>query len=453
MPNTDSGAFAESLDKSGRLRFRYFARRIVYAWERPSIMRKHIYTGAMGNIWASLISGLFFVYFGTVIGLTPFLWGLMAGLSSWAVVAQLFSAVMTERSGRRKLIWFWFAILDRALRLAGVLVSLVMWQSGLPFSPVLLMLFICLANFFGNLANPPWMSWLADIIPEEVHGSFWGRRSAWIALSTIGVVVPAGYLMDTVPDRYRLYASVLIFTAATFIGIVDLLVHGTIPEPRMLKSPNGTFLASIFEPFKDPAFRPWLVFNGFWTFSMTLGGALATIYFIQNLGIKSNFLGGTLVLTSFSLVGSMLSGGWSGRLVDRIGSRRVLFMGHIFWALMPAFWFFSTPQYALVWLGVGSLIGGGSSAAATTASNKLISRTPPQSKRAAYAAASSTLGSLAGGLGVMIAGTLLKTLDGWSSEFLTLTIGPFRLLFLLSCLLRMSSTLIFIPRIPEPHRL
>lgn len=34
-------------------------------------MRKHIYTGAMGNVWAHLISGIFFVYFGNAVGMTP----------------------------------------------------------------------------------------------------------------------------------------------------------------------------------------------------------------------------------------------------------------------------------------------------------------------------------------------------------------------------------------------
>ena len=183
---------------------------------------------------------------------------------------------------------------------------------------------------------------------------------------------------------------------------------------------------------------------------MTLGGALATIYFIQDLGIKDNFLGGTVVLTSFSLLGSILSGGWSGGLVDRFGSRRILFMGHIFWALLPAFWFFSSPQYSLVWLGAGSLVGGTSSTAADSAANKLITRTPSREKRAMYAAASSTLGSLAGGLGIMFAGVFLKVFDGWSVQFLNMNIGPFKLLFLLSCILRMSSALIFIPRIREP---
>jgi MFS family permease len=432
-------------------RSQYFARRIVYAWERPSIMRKHIYTGAMGNVWASLISGIFFVYFGTTIGLNPFQWGLMGGLSSWVVVAQLFSATITERSGRRKLVWFWFAILDRCLRLAGIILAWWLWQSGQPYHGVILVGFICISNLFGNMASPPWLSWLADIIPEEEHGRFWGKRSAWIALSTIGVVVPAGFVMDKIPEDYKLFATMLIFAAATSIGILDLLIHGTIPEPAMLKPSRSHFVQTLIEPLKDKNFQPWLIFNSFWTFSMTLGGALATIYFIQELGIKDNLLGGTVVLTSFSLLGSFLSGGWSGKVVDRLGSKRVLFGGHIFWALLPAFWLFSTPHYALIWLGIGSLIGGTSSTAANTASNKLITRIPPQERRSAYAATSSTLGSLAGGFGVLVAGILLKLLSGWSVELISLSVGPFRLLFLLSCVLRLTSALLFIPMIKDPN--
>jgi hypothetical protein len=60
---------------------RYFARRIVYPTELPSIMRKHIYTGAMGRVWATLISGVLFVFFGEAIGLSPAQFGLMGGIS------------------------------------------------------------------------------------------------------------------------------------------------------------------------------------------------------------------------------------------------------------------------------------------------------------------------------------------------------------------------------------
>ena len=154
----------------------YFAQRIVYPSEHPSIMRKRMYTGAMSNIWGLLVSGIFFVYFGTAIGLSEFQWGLMVGISSWVIAAQPLSALLTERTGKRKAVWFCFAFAQRAIKLVGILLSLWLWRAGWPHAGVILMVAVCLSNSLGGMATPAWLSWLADIIPAEQHGAFWGRR-------------------------------------------------------------------------------------------------------------------------------------------------------------------------------------------------------------------------------------------------------------------------------------
>ena len=429
---------------------KYFAQRNVFARERPSIMRKHIYTGSMGNIWAHLISGIFFVFFGSSIGMTQFQWGLMAGISSWLIAAQILSARLTEKTGRRKVIWFWLSMGDRVIRLVGILLALWIWATGGVLAPLVLISAICIANLLGTMGGPPWLSWLADIIPEEEHGTFWGRRSMWIALATMFAVVPAGFLMDRIPDEHRLYAAVAIFVVATILGVLDLVIHGTIPEPVVVTSTGNqlSLFGDLSTPLRDRAFRPWLVFNGVWTFGMTLGGALGTLYFVNQLGISRNFLGGTLVLTSFTLIGAFLSSRGSGKLVDRFGSTRVLFGGHIFWSLLPLFWLLATPETALLNLGIASVLGGAGAEAARNAANKLIVRTPPPDKRASYAAVSSTIGSIAGGIGVMLAGTLLQLIsDNASPEFLARSGDGFKVIFLASLLLRILSSLVLIPRI------
>jgi MFS family permease len=183
---------------------------------------------------------------------------------------------------------------------------------------------------------------------------------------------------------------------------------------------------------------------------MTLGGALGTLYFVTELGISNNFLGGTVVLTSLSLLGGVLTGRSSGRLVDRYGVKRVLFGGHLFWALLPFFWLIATPEKALVILGAASLISGTGSAAAMNAATKLVTRMPPAESRASYIAVSSAIGNTAGGLGVILAGTLLQLLaDHASPAFLSWSANGFRALFVLSLALRLGSTLFLVPRIRE----
>jgi hypothetical protein len=65
----------------------YFSQRAILTGELPKIMRRHIVTGAMGSTYGYLITGLLFVYYGGLIGLKPFHWGLMSGLSQWVVAA------------------------------------------------------------------------------------------------------------------------------------------------------------------------------------------------------------------------------------------------------------------------------------------------------------------------------------------------------------------------------
>jgi MFS family permease len=427
----------------------YFARRIVYAWERPSIMRKHIYTGAMGSIWASLIGGIFFVYFGTAIGMSRFQWGLMGGISSWLIATQLLSAFVTERTGRRKVIWFIFAVMDRGLRMGGILFAFWLWQKHISYGAVVLIASVALANFFGTMASPPWMSWLADIIPEKHHGTFWGRRTAWIAFSTIAVVLAAGFIADRIPTEHKLQTVMLIFMAATIIGIVDLAIHGTIPEPTMAMPKRDGFWAQILKPMKDRRFRPWLTFNACWTFAMTLGGSLVTIYFLEELGIKKNFLGGMVVITTVTLLGSLVTGKWSGTMVDRLGTRTVLFRGHVFWATLPLFWLVASPTTALIWVGASSLVGGISTTAATSAANKLITRLPPAENRAMYVAVSTSVGSIAAGFGVITAGIVLGWLENWHVVFAGHLLGGFHVLFIVSFCFRALCTALLIPRIPD----
>jgi MFS family permease len=415
-------------------------------------MRKHIYTGAMGSTYFALVSGIFFVYYGTRIGITRFQWGLMGGISSFALAAQLASALVTQRLGRRKLLWLVSAMLGRAVRLMGILGSLWLWHEGSRWAAVALIGGICTANFFSAVATPPWMSWLADLIPEREHGGFWGRRAAWIALSVVCATVPASLLMDRVPEVWKLHTAVAIFVGATVLGLIDLIIHGTLPEPAMELPERNHVVEQLLAPVRDRGFRPWLVFNLCWTFSMTLGGSLATIYFVEELGIRKNFLGGTIVLTVVSLLGGILTAPGTGRLVDRAGPKRVLTYGHLFWALLPGFWLMASPRTALVWLGLASLTSGIASSAAVTAANKLITRFPPAQDRAMYVAVSSCLGSLAGGIGAIAAGTLLRALEGWSFTVWSSSFGAFHVLFVASLALRMASAVLLIPALRDPAR-
>lgn len=412
-------------------------------------MRTHIFTGAMGSIWGNLITGIVFVYFGNAIGLNRFQWGVLGAISAWVIVAQPVGAVLGERFGSRKRVWFWFAVTDRTVRLLGIIGAFLLWRAGAGSARLLFVAAICIGSLMGNMATPPWYGWLATLIPRDVHGSFWGRRDAWISLAVVTVIVPCGLAMDLIPQGSKIEASVIVLSAAGLIGLADLLIHGTIPEPLIAKSADTRSFSHILKPLRDRGFRPWLVFIASWNLSQSLGGALCALYFMENLGFQNNLLGGMIAVTATALVAGAFTARRGGRMVDRLGIRRVLFFSYGFWSIVPLFWLPATPQTGVFWVGLSNAIVGGFSLMATNAGIKLVTRFPGPEESAMYMAVSNAVANIAAGLGSLAAGIFLRALGGWSLSLGTLTLGAFPLLFIISAVLRLVSVFTLVPRIPE----
>jgi hypothetical protein len=425
----------------------YFAKRAVRPGELPSIMRKHILTGTLGSVWGNLITGIIYVYFGNAVGMTQLQWGVLGGITSWVVVVQPLGAIIGERMGSRKLVWFVSAFVDRVVRMLGIIGAYLLWRAGFHGAYFVFMTGICLGSIPGNLANGPWYGWFATIIPQEVQGSFWGRRDSWISLVVILVALPSAFIMDLVPEGGKVEAAMLVLVAASLVGFSDLIIHGTIPEPPHASSGSQQSLSGMLSPLKDRRFRPWLVFNASWNLSMALGGALCTLYFMNNLGFKNNLVVGMISTTIVSLLGTFFAARKVGRMVDRFGIKRMLKLGHFFWSLLPLIWLFATPGTAFFWIGLASLVGGAFPAAASNAGVKLVTRFPAPEESGMYMAVSSTVGSFAAGLGSIAAGAFLNIVGDWSFTVLGLVVSGFPMLFLLSGVLRFVTMFVLIPKI------
>jgi len=422
---------------------------VVFPWELPTIMRKHIVTGAMGTVYVFLLAGMYLVAFGNHIGMDYWRWGVLSGVTSFTLVLQLVSALLVRRLANRKPLWFAAAMAARLLRGAAIVAAFLLVDVSTSASSGAFILLLILSSCFDAIAAPPWLSWLAALIPRDQHGAFMGRRSAWIAVANASVLVPIGWAVDRFGQHGAAVAPLLaVFAFGLVVGVLDLVIHRTIPEPPMVPTQPRPFREALMTALKDAEFRPWLQFNGIWTFGMNFGGALATIYFVEDLGIRHNFLGGALVLILVPVAATALSARRLGRAVDRYGVRRMLLYGHWLWAVLPLFWVFATPANALWMLALGAFVGGVGSEGALLAANKLILRLRPAEDVPMYAAVSTCIGSLAGGLGSLTGGLVLHALRDATWSVAGLTVGGFHVLFLASFVLR-STSIVLIRRIPE----
>jgi hypothetical protein len=425
----------------------FFKRRHVRPGELAPIMNKHILTGTLGGTWGNLLAGIVYIYFGNSIGMSQLEWGILSGVGAWVVIVQPLGTIMGERAGSRRQVWFWTALTDRLLRMVAIVAAFLLWRAGYLAAYLVFMAGICVGTLIGNLSPGPWYGWLATIIPKEIQGTFWGRRDSWISLVIIAVTLPSGLLMDLVPEGSKFEMSAIVLFAASVLGLIDVMVHVTIPEPPHPMSRSGRTFAGMLVPLKDKRFRPWLVFTAGWNFSQGLGGSLCTLYFLENLGFKDNFIGGMVAVTELSLVGTLIAARKAGRMVDRFGIRRVLMLGYVFWSILPVLWIAATPRTAILWVGLASLIGGAFSGAANNAGIKLVTRFPPPGESGMYMAVSTVVGSITQGFSAIIAGVSLSVLGSWSVAVFGLVLSAFPLLFIVSFVLRMVSSVVLIPRI------
>lgn len=431
-----------------------FGQRPVLPGELPAIMKKHIITGTMGSAWGNLITGIIYVYFGNAIGLSRLQWGLLTGIGSWVVVMQPIGTILAERLGSRRVFWFWAALSDRILRMAGVLVAFLLWAWGRPEASVVFILGIFVGTLVGNLSPGPWYGWFVTIIPKEVQGAFWGRRDSWIALVVTLVVLPSGLAMDLVPQNFKTEVAAAILLAASGVGFVDLLIHQTIPEPpprRVVVERRKAWLRravyGMLVPLRDRRFRPWLVFTASWNLSQSLGGSLAVIYLLENIGFKNDLLGGMFSITIAGLLATFLAARRMGRMVDRFGVKRVLKFSHLLWSLVPATWLVATPGHALFWVSLGSVLGTVFSTSATNASVKLATRFPASEDGGMYIAFSTVVANVANGLGAVLAGLFLTAMGSWTLTVLGLVVSAFPVLFIISTALRLSTFFFLLPRV------
>ena len=426
-----------------------FERRLIETRELPWIMRRHILTGCLGTVWGTVSTGLLFTWFGNTVGMSRFQWGLLGALGAWVVLMQPVGALLASRWGCRKKVWFWFALGERLLRLLAVTGAFLAWRAGMPSAWVILVALVSLSAASGNLAAPVWWGWLATIIPRQMQGTFWGRRDTWTSIAVIAVVLPVTFLLDRMPAAVKPVAVLAAIAASGAAGILDILLHVVIPEPPVRAERRAGSLDRVMKPVRDRRFRPWLVFITAWNFGMSLGGSLCSLYFLDNLGLRENLLGGTIALNAVGLLGSILSARRMGRLVDRWGSRRVLLIGHLGWSLLPAIWLFATPRTAVFWLSLQSVVSGIFATAGTNAGLKLVTRFPQPEQAPMYMAVSSSTANLANGLGALVAGVFLQVMGGWTASVGRLTLSAFPVLFAASFVLRLASTLVLAPRVRE----
>jgi MFS family permease len=402
-----------------------------------------------GVFFSSMVGAAetYFSAFGVFLKATTAQIGVLASLPPLlASFAQLLSAWLGRRTGHRRQIIVWGAILQTVTLFPLALLPLAFPEYGATA------LIICaIVYFFGpNLGGPQWGSLLGDLVPEARRGRFFALRTQLSSLASFTSLIVAGLVLEAFDQNGLTYGGFLtIFGVAAGLRIVSAYhLSQMYDPPGHVAALEAPWHRDLWQGLRETDLLRFSGFNACMQFAVAIASPFFTLYMLRDLGFSYVEF---MINTAASVCVQFLTLNRWGRLSDLFGNRIILFTTGCIIPFMPLLWLVSTNFYYL--LGVQAVSGLLWAGFSLSASNTVFDLTPPN-RRATLMAVHSVLAATAVFIGASIGGYLGTHLPSEVaiSERTFAWATPLYGVFVLSALARMLVAATFLPRLEEVRR-
>lgn len=392
------------------------------------VIKDGIASQAMGI----LTGGAFLVAFAIKLGASNLVIGLLAAIGPLAQLLQLPSIFLVEKIRNRRAIVVVAAGLSR---LCWLLIVLIPFFFGGKIGLAVLLASIIAASAFGAVSGCSWNSWMRDLIPQNILGSFFSKRmriatGVGIALS-IAAAVYLDYWKKFFVD-YELQGYSILFFVGFGAGVLGLYFLARTPELRMaVAEEKPKILKLLAQPFKDENFRKLIAFLCSWNFAVNLAGPFFMVYMLKRLELSMSFIIGLSIVSQ--VMNFTFLKIW-GKFTDRFSNKSVLAISGPLFILSILAWTFTTmpEKYVLTipLLILIHIVMGLSSAGVSLASGNISLKLAPQGQATAYLATNTIVNSVAAGIAPVLGGKFADFFSGrelvWTLKYTSPT-GAFSL--------------------------
>jgi MFS family permease len=323
--------------------------------------------------------------------------GLLGALSNlMAAAGNALSFPAARALGTRKRAIVLFAALQALMWLPIAALGLVQ----VPSAALAVVIFFALYTGFGALVAPCWNSVMSEVLPSRLRGRYFGMRSRFSTLSTVGASLVGGGLIFVLRDQ-GLWGYVIAFAAAFGCRAASALLLTTLFElHRDVRSeesvPLPRFLAELPRTNMGRAMACIMLMN----LSVNLAGPQFTPYMLKYLGLNILTFTGLQVLTAVATVLTVTH--W-GATADRFGNRRLFAVSAVLVSLVPLLWL---PSGNVGYLAFVQVYSGLAWAGFNLTSVNFLFDATHHNNRTAYLALFSAGAGLAGMAGALIGGAI-----------------------------------------------
>ena len=413
---------------------------------------------ASGGVF-SVASGGFMAAFALALGANNLQVGILAALPFVTQVAQLPAVLAVERFRARK-----------AIGVPALLGAHLMWApiGAVPFlletpgaaAVAVVILLLALRGLFAPVWATTWTSWMRDLVPQDVLGSYYGRRLAVITVAMAVVGLGASFFVRwwesvSAPEDAILAYSLLLIGGSLTFGLASTWCALRASEPSMPAAAESgrSALSVLAEPLRDRNFSQLVRFLFVWSLVSNLAIPFFAVYMLKELGLSLSAVIGFTVLSQTTSV--LFTRVW-GPMADRVGSKPVLSLSASLYLLVIVGWVFAShPErhfLTLPLLAVLHMFAGVAAAGVGLTMSTLTLKVAPAGKATPFLSVASIAASVGAGIGPVAGGLMadffaVRTLGvdlSWASpngvlELPALSLTGFDFLFAIAFVLGLLS--------------
>lgn len=407
-----------------------------------SSLRVSIVEGAFANVFATLTGNVFLPAYALLLGASSLQIGFLASVPFFANLAQLGGSYLVERFNRRKRLAILFGFWARLLWAPFVLASLALADRDPQRLLALLMVLVVVHHLLGAFGGVAWLSWMMALVPDEIRGRFFGLRNVVLGATAIVFTLLGGRFLDwlpqTLPDLSPTRSFEALFLVAVVGGLASIGFARRVIEPCSPTLPEKNARDLYSAPLKRPDFRGLLRFAVLWSFAVNIASPFFLVYMLKDLGLDYTSVAGLVVA---SAVADLLGMWCWGHISDHIGNKPVVMLAASMAALVPLLWLLTAANPVSFYLLIPllHLFAGFFWAGYNLSSANLVFRLVPREGNAVFFAYWSAFNGVAAGVGALIGGWLARELPAIASHLPALLASEFKLIFLLSAVLRLTA--------------
>ncbi|MBS3105690.1 MFS transporter [Candidatus Woesearchaeota archaeon] len=375
--------------------------------------------------------------------ITPFAVALNASISLIAALTyipqlvgafiQLFAAKLVEllRDRRKILVVSSFAH-------AFLWIPLLLMPYATPSQKYLLIVYVSLQTIFVQLMQPVGNSLIGDIVPKYERGRFFGLRNRVVGATSFIAALAAGFILSYFSPKNPFLGFTILFVTAFFARALSGVFKGMMmnPEPDLAHEEKFS-LFDFVKRMDKTNYGHFVSYIVLFKFATYIASPFFAVFMLKDLGFT--YLQFTIIVAA-ELVASFIAMGIWGKMIDKRGTKFVLYISGMLTPLIPFLWMFSSNFYYLI---IVEIFSGLAWAGFNLSSSNFIFDAVKPENRIRCIAYYKFFEGIAIFAGALLGGFLISHIPAW------IVISSITLVFLVSGILRLIASLALLPTLHE----